>query len=130
MKIQSVLLLCSLVLAACSLTSQPDETVLEPPGSGVEGIAVIGPMCPVVQENVPCPDEPFQGTFTILTAEGGRVTEFQTDEQGRFRVSLAAGEFVLRLESPKPMRGAKDIQFSVADGRYTALEIKIDSGIR
>jgi len=125
----SALLFFALLLAACSSAPQPAGTNNLSSDSGIEGTAAMGPVCPVVQENVPCPDQPFQGTFTVFAA-GGKVTEFQTDEQGRFRISLAAGDYVLRLESPKPMRAAKDIPFKVEENKYTLLDITLDSGIR
>ncbi len=119
----TALLLFVLLLTACSPAQQPMD-------SGIEGTVTVGPMCPVVQENIPCPDDPFIGTFTILNMEGGRVAEFQTDEEGRFRIGLAAGDYVLHLDSPKPMRGVKDTRFTVGENKYTVLEIKLDSGIR
>lgn len=130
MKIQPAFLLFVGVLAACSSTSQPNDESRKSPDGVVEGTVTIGPMCPVVQENVPCPDQPFQGTFSVFAADGGKVTEFQTDEQGKFRVELPSGDYVLHLESPKPMRTAKDIPFKVDENKFTLLDITLDSGIR
>lgn len=134
MHIRPAILLFALLLAACSSTPQPTESAIvatsQSSNSGIEGTVTIGPMCAVVQENVPCPDQPFQATFTVFTNTGTKVTEFQTDEQGHFRISLASGDYVLHLESPKPMRVAADTQFNVAENEYTILDITYDSGIR
>jgi len=116
-------LLTGLLLAACLQTSQPAD-------SGIEGTVTIGPMCPVVQEDVPCPDRPYQARLTVLTTSGEKVLQFQTDEQGLFRVGLAAGEYVLHPESPNSMPSAADIPFGVNEHTFTQLKIVYDSGIR
>ena len=134
MNIRPAFLLLALLLAACLPTPQPTEsTIVATPqssDSGIEGTVTIGPSCPVVQENVACPDRPYQATFTVFTTTGTKVTEFQTDEQGRFLINLASGDYVLHLESPKPMRISPDTPFKVAENEYTLLDITYDSGIR
>jgi hypothetical protein len=123
MRIRPAFLLFTLLLAACLSTPQPPE-------SGIEGTVTIGPSCPVVQENVPCPDKPYQAAYTVFTTTGTKVTAFQTDEQGRFQINLAPGDYVLHLESPQPMQAIQDMPFSVAENTYTLLNINYDSGIR
>jgi hypothetical protein len=116
-------LLFVLLLAACLPTPQPSD-------SGIEGVVTIGPICPVVQENVPCPDQPYPAALTVLTASGKKVTQFQTDQQGRFRVDLAPGDYVLHPESPNGLPFAEDIPFRVDAHKFTRLEVSYDSGIR
>lgn len=123
MHIQVKLLLFFLFLTACLQTPQPLD-------SGIEGKVMIGPMCPVMQEDVPCPDQPYQAMLTILSMSGEKITQFQTDENGHFRVELAAGDYVLHPESPNGLPFAKDIPFTVNEHKFTLLEINYDSGIR
>jgi hypothetical protein len=123
MPIRSVFLLFVLLLAACLQTPQPSD-------SGIEGIVTIGPMCPVMQANVPCPDQPYQATLTVLATSGKKVAQFQTDEKGYFRFNLASGDYVLHPESPNVMPSAADIPFTVDEHEFTLLEISYDSGIR
>lgn len=123
MKIRLVFLFFVVLLTAC----QPAPQTLD---SGVEGMVTIGPMCPVMQEGVPCPDQPYQAELTILTDSGRRVIQFQTDEDGSFRVALEAGEYVLRPESPGGLPYAGEIPFSVEEHQFTSLAIIYDSGIR
>jgi len=113
-----------LVLATCTIYSPT------PRGSGIEGQVLLGPMCPVVQEGQDCPDQPYQATLTITSRNGVQVAQFQSDEQGRFRVSLVPGEYVLHPESPNGIPFAGDQSFTVETGRYTQLTIHYDSGIR
>jgi hypothetical protein len=118
-----IFLILVLLLAACLQPPQPLD-------SGVEGSVTIGPMCPVMQENVPCLDQPYQAVLTVLTPNGKKVTQFQTDEQGYFKVELAPGDYVMHPESPNSLPFAADVPFSVEQHRFTQLAISYDSGIR
>ena len=113
-----------LVLATCSIYNPT------PRGSGIEGQVFIGPMCPVIQENQECPDQPYQATLTIQSRTGVQIMQFQTDEEGRFKVPLAPGEYIMHPESPDGIPSAGDQTFLVETGRYTLLIINYDSGIR
>jgi hypothetical protein len=113
-----------LVLATCSIYSPT------PKGSGIEGQVLIGPMCPVVQQGQECPDQPYQATLTVNSPNGVQIAQFQTDEQGRFRVSLAPGEYILHPESPNALPFAFDQPFTVSSGQYTQIAVHYDSGIR
>jgi len=118
-----IFLLFVLLLTACSQTPQPLD-------SGIEGTVTIGPMCPVMQDNVACLDQPYQATLTVLSTSGEEITQFQTDEQGLFKVELASGDYVLHPESPNGLPSAADIAFAVKEHQFTQLEISYDSGIR
>ena len=113
-----------LVLATCSIYSPT------PRGSGIEGQVLLGPMCPVVQQGQECPDQPYQATLTVMNRDGVQVTQFQTDDQGRFSVPLVPGEYVLHPESPNGIPFAGDQSFMVETGRFTQITIHYDSGIR
>jgi len=124
--LKKILLLTILILAACAPV-QPTPT-----DTGIEGQVFLGPMCPVVQEGVDCPDHPYQATLIILRPDGREVTHFETDEEGRFRVALPPGDYILHPELPpgKPLPYAAEQEFSVQAGLYTQLTITYDSGIR
>ena len=108
-----------LVLATCSIYSPT------PRGSGIEGQVLVGPMCSVVQQGQECPDQPFQSTLTVINRDG-----VQSDEQGRFQVSLVPGEYILHPESPNGLPFAGDQSFMVETGSYTQITVHYDSGIR
>lgn len=123
---RTVWVLVFLVISACS--SAPTA----PPDTGVEGQVFVGPMCPVMIEGQDCPDQPYQATMTVLTPSGRKVTQFQTDENGYFRVDLPAGDYILHPETPpdSPLPYASEQPFSVIEGEYTHMIIIYDSGIR
>ena len=113
-----------LALATCSIYSPT------PRGSGIEGQVLLGPICPVVEQGQECPDQPYQATLTVTSPNGLQITQFQTDEQGRFRVPLVPGEYILHPESPDGVPFAGDQSVTVETGRYTQITVYYDSGIR
>jgi hypothetical protein len=121
-------LTCFLVLlfAACSASTTATQTTT----SGIEGRATIGPMCPVVQVGTPCPDQPLQATITVFDETRSRVTQFQTDAQGVFKIGLAPGTYILVPESPDGFAHAGEQSVTVAGGAFTQVTIAYDSGIR
>ena len=121
MRIQFLIGLLILVLSACSI---------EPTDSGIEGQALIGSMCPVVQEGQECPDQPYQATLTVNSLNGRKIIQFQTDEEGLFKVPLAPGEYILHPESPNVMPFASEQTFFVEAGKFTQIIVNYDSGIR
>ena len=123
-KIALVLLLLLILLSACStLTPSPTD-------SGVEGQVFIGPVCPVVQPGQDCADKPYQAYLVVNNSNGREIVKVQTDEQGRFKIPLEPGEYILQPESPNVMPTAGEQTFTVETGKFTQVNITYDSGIR
>ncbi len=124
-----VLFLIVPLLAACApQINKPTE----PLNSGVKGQVFIGPMCPVVRVDTPCPDEPYQAALTVLTLDGREVTRFKTDAEGKFTVNLPPGDYVLHPETPEnnSLPFAPDVPFTVIPDEFTNIIVTYDSGIR
>jgi len=121
---QTIFIFCLLILVACSSQTH------QPVNSGIEGQVFIGPMCPVVREGEECPDQPYQAVLTVNSFEGERIVQVQTDKEGRFRIPLQAGEYILHPESPNVMPFAKEQTVVVEDGVFTQIIVNYDSGIR
>ena len=90
-----VLLLVPLLLAACG-----DDGSGADADSGVRGVVLLGPQCPVVQEASPCPDEPMPGVEVRALRDGSVVGRDRTDAVGRFEIALAPGTSA-RARSPR-----------------------------
>jgi hypothetical protein len=101
-----------------------------PAGTGIEGHVFIGPVCPVVQENNPCPDKPYKATLSVLDTNGKKIVNIQTDTNGYFHMVIKPGVYILHPESPGKMPFATEQTFSVLSGEFTRLTITYDSGIR
>jgi hypothetical protein len=112
-----------LILSTCSIDATPAD-------SGIEGQVVIGPMCPVVQEGQECPDQPYQATLTVNNLQGGRIVQVQADEQGRFKIPLMPGEYILHPESPNGIPYAAEQTIIVEADKFTQVIVNYDSGIR
>ncbi len=124
MRIQFVIGIMILLLATCSSKESA------PADNGVEGQVLIGPMCPVVQEGQECPDQPYQAVLTVNSLDGRKIAQVQTDEQGRFRIPLETGQYILHPESPNALPHAVEQTFIVESGRFTQVVVNYDSGIR
>jgi len=104
-----------------------------PANTGIEGQVLIGPICPVVQQGKECPDKPYQATLTVLDSSGTReIVRFQTDTEGRFRLPLAPGNYILHPETAENMTMpfAPEQNITVTEGRFTQVNVDYDSGIR
>ena len=112
-----------LILSTCSVDATPAN-------SGIEGQVLIGPMCPVVQDGQECPDQPYQATLTVNSLNGGKIIQVQTDEQGRFKIPLMPGEYILHPESPNGLPYASEQTFRVEASSFTQIIVNYDSGIR
>ncbi len=124
MPIKSTFLSLLFILTACLPTPTP-------PDSGIRGQVTIGPTCPVVQINNPCPDKPYQAYLTVLTAADQRqVARVQTDMNGIYSIPLAPGDYILHPESPNVMPHAADIPFQVEAHQFKTVDVVYDSGIR
>lgn len=97
--------------------------------SGIEGLVLIGPMCPVVRPGESCPDKPFSAEVAVQTPSGREAARFRSDEEGRFRVALKPGTYTLVPKS-NGIQMAPEAQVTVADGEFTPVRITYDSGIR
>ena len=122
-----LLLLVPLLLAACG-----DDGSGADADSGVRGVVLLGPQCPVVQEASPCPDEPMPGVEVRALRDGSVVGSDRTDAVGRFEIALAPGTYVLQAivgtDGPPPT--ARPVNAIVVEGSFTDVTVPVDSGIR
>lgn len=123
MKFKFLLGILILLLSTCSVKPSAED-------SGIEGQVFIGPMCPVVQVGEECPDQPYQALLTVNSPKGERIVQFQTDEEGRFRIPFQPGEYILHPESPNSLPFAVEQSVIVEEGRFTQVIVNYDSGIR
>jgi hypothetical protein len=123
MKLQFITGILILLLATCS--AEPASTT-----SGIEGQVFIGPVCPVVQEGQECPDQPYQATLVVNNSNGREIVKVQTDAEGRFKIPLDPGEYILHPESPNVMPYASEQILVVEEGKFTQITVTYDSGIR
>lgn len=120
-------ILIVLALAGCAGAS----ALLGPDADqGIDGLVLLGPQCPVVRQDAPCPDAPHRATIDVWDARGTYVTRVRSAEDGRFQVGLRAGDYVLEPEAGHPFPYAGPMQVTVPRGEWTAVTVLYDTGIR
>jgi hypothetical protein len=99
--------------------------------SGIQGMVLLGPMCPVLKSDSPCPDRPIEAEITVTTLEGEVVATGHSDTDGRYRISLAPGSYTVTAKRPDGAFGAsKPATVEVSADSYVRLDVLVDSGIR
>lgn len=110
--------------------------------SGIKGIAMLGPMCPI-EKNPPdpnCADKPYKTTLVAVPAgrqasspdEAQIFKEFNSNADGKFIVDLSEGEYVISsadtagIFSHCSSRGSVKVE----KNKYTDITIYCDTGIR
>jgi hypothetical protein len=106
-------------------------TVVPDHVSGIEGIVLLGPTCPVQRVDSPCPDRPYSATIDIVQAvSGAAVTAFTSGADGRFMVELAPGTYRLVPRTTGTLPRGVEQTVTVADGLVTRVQVSYDTGIR
>lgn len=100
----------------------------------ISGTVLIGPQCPVVRPDMEeqCKDNPYSAEIIVKTEKGRwEITRVRSDSNGKFRVALQAGEYIL-----DPVSGgeiyprASPQSVSVEPEKTTEVTIMYDTGIR
>lgn len=100
------------------------------PDSGVRGIVLYGPTCPVQRPGLTC-ERPLQTTFVVSRSSSDRfVARARSAANGRFTVRLSAGRYLLKVSSQTRFARAQSQVFSVTAHHFTSLTLRVDSGIR
>lgn len=121
-----------LVLDAFEFPRSEEEVVKDIVAtSGIEGRVTMGPVCPVVrvQDADSCADRPFSADLRIIGADGF-VRTASSDANGKLLVRLAPGVYVIENASEQSMPSLRPFQVVVEAGKFTAVDIAFDSGIR
>ena len=112
-------------------SADPDSACGTVGPSGVAGIVLVGPTCPVQRVDDPCPDRPLAATLLVRDAAGRPVCTTASGGDGRFRAALPAGDYVLD-PGPSNLRWPRGsaTAVTVPGGRWVEAVVAFDSGIR
>jgi hypothetical protein len=123
----TVLALAISVLSLASCGQDASGTKAE---TGVRGVVLAGPQCPVEQAGSPCPDEPMANVEVQATAGGSAVATARTDAQGRFELPLEPGDYVIEAVLPAGPPSAKPTSVTVPPHGFSQVTVLVDTGIR
>ena len=100
--------------------------------TGIEGVITVSPTRPGpsragsdIPNAAPLPN----AVFTVGN-EKGVVTSFTTDSEGRFRVSLKPGHYVIVLAEHRFPRPCGPFEIDVESAKMTKVEWRCDTGMR
>ena len=100
--------------------------------SGIQIVVTLGPTCPVQRLGQNC-ERPYAASIGVYSGSGQFETTARTGKDGRARVALSPGEYVLRPQLADPARGyprANPMTIMVRPGEFSSANIQYDTGIR
>jgi hypothetical protein len=119
------ILLCCSFLAAMDSLAQPKMT------TGFEGEIRIGPARPGPAKLGVPNTQPLVNTVFIVKQEEKIVTSFQTDNEGRFRVSLPPGNYQVFKKDWKGRFGSYGpFEVKVTAGEIKKVQWECDNGMQ
>jgi uncharacterized membrane protein YvbJ len=100
--------------------------------TGIEGVITVSPIRPgPIRAGAYIPNRgPFANTTFVIQSEKATVSLFTTDDQGRFRVSLAPGHYTVSPKQQGDLAAAGPFDVDVVAGKMTQVEWRCDSGMR
>jgi hypothetical protein len=121
-------LLLSMVAAACAKATDGSGSGGD---SGIRGVVVAGPQCPVESAESPCPDALVPNTEIQVKRSGEVVATATSDDAGGFKISLPPGEYSVEVVGDMGGIGyAKPVDVTVIEGAFAQVSVVIDTGIR
>jgi hypothetical protein len=97
--------------------------------SGITGVTVAGPQCPVEIAGQPCAAQPVAARIVVQDPAGRDLLAFTSDDQGRFRVGLPPGDYVLVTTDVRaPILKPQPV--TVLPGQFLQLRLLLDTGVR
>ena len=101
-------------------------------GSGIEGMITVSPTRPgPIRAGSDVPNAaPLPNALFSVENEKGKVTSFTTDSEGRFRVSLKPGHYVVTLAEHRFPRPCGPFEIDIESAKMTKVEWRCDTGMR
>jgi len=101
------------------------------PETGLEGVILVGPIQGgPTKQGVP-DSRPLANTEFLVVKENSTVASFKTDDEGRFRISLASGHYTISRKDWKASIGSYGpFEVDVAAGQIKRVQWNCDTGIR
>lgn len=121
-------ILAFVVLSSVFCSAQTES----PSVTGLEGVIKVSPTRPgPIRRGAEIPNAvPLPNAVFSVANEKGTVTSFTTDGNGRFRLSLSPGQYVVSLAENRFPKPCGPFQVEVVSGKMTNVEWRCDSGMR
>jgi hypothetical protein len=125
----NIALFLALLFMSRTLSSGESDTSR---ATGIEGIVMVSPIRPgPIKKGSEVPNvAPLPSALFSVANEKGTVTSFTTDGEGRFRLSLSPGHYVVSLAEYRFPRPCGPFEIDVESGKMTKVEWRCDSGMQ
>ena len=131
MRLQCLSLVGFLTFAAFCAAQTSPTPIPETADTGIEGVITLGPTHGGPVRPGMISSRPLANATFIVGNENGAVAEFTTDDQGRFKVSLAPGHYtVTKKDKQKGIGRYGPFEVDVTAGQVTKVEWQCDTGMR
>lgn len=100
--------------------------------SGIEGQVLLSPTSPVVSSDKPRTDKPYKAKLKILNQDREEIFQTDTDDEGRFKIALEPGEYIISPVAPNLNRPPypEEQKIIVKSNEFTKVTVLFDTGIR
>ena len=102
--------------------------------SGVEGVVMLGPTCPVMQEgDDSCADKPYSTIIQVIAVGSPNSSPFavvESDKQGKYKIMLPPGEYALGGVGGSVMPRCETKNITIEPTKIIEVNLSCDSGIR
>lgn len=126
------------MLAGCASGTESSRNA--PVDSGITGVVLAGPTCPVEVEPVDgihgrrtgaCADRPIAAVVRVLDPHSGDVVATtRSDPAGRFSVTVGSGEYEAQALAADSIGRGQPQSVTVRLGAKTRITLYLDTGIR
>jgi hypothetical protein len=128
---QHLLRIIFVLLALFSCLAETPPTIASESETGIEGVISVGPIHGGPSRQGVADSRPLANAAFVVENENGPVTSFTTDDQGRFRITLAPGHCVVSMKDGKPRLGHYGpFGVDVVAGKMTKVQWNCDTGMR
>lgn len=100
--------------------------------SGIEGQVLLSPTSPMVSSDKPQTDKPYKAKLKILNPDWEEILQIDTDDEGKFKIALEPGEYIISPIAPNPNRPPypEEKKVKVNPNKFTEVTVLFDTGIR
>lgn len=129
LKIAAIISLLSVLISFFGCSQNRAQKQLT---SGIEGQVLLGPMSAVVSSEKSVPDKPYKADLKILSPEREEITQIKTDAEGKFKIVLEPGVYIISPVSRNPLRPPypEEQTVTVKADQFTKVTVHFDTGIR
>jgi hypothetical protein len=121
--------LATALCVSCASSATPGTVSTSPATGRVSGRVIEAPMCPVQRAGSRCPPRPVRAAPVVALARGRVIATTRTDRNGRFKLALAPGRYIMRATLPSALRSTTT-KFVQVGAHPATVTLTLDSGIR